>query len=323
MDFMVNDLSFHGQFQDIPSFRLAIERLMVIRQVVSRFDGALYCHRNLAQAQVTSTAAMRQAVGAMPLNEQRALMQWLTRHGPFWDDTRNHGADDWLECNGEIVTDTAVGEAGWCCLNGIERALVSLTPSNWEFSPVPVDWVSDASSSKTAEVENYWDPAVVEPALQRAPAPLDSWEQLQALATVRCGELTFAADAFAPLNGVPFGASAAHRILALLDTLNRLKSCFDEAGKRTPEGHEIYQNSFTGKKGEGGHGALFSDASDDEKVRFEAEMTFRHPADPSRVLFCPWHGRVQTPQLRVHFSWPVRSDEPLYVVYVGPKRTKR
>ena len=27
--------------------------------------------------------------------------------------------------------------------------------------------------------------------------------------------------------------------------------------------------------------------------------------------------------LRLHFSWPVRAGEPVYVVYAGPKLTKR
>ena len=45
--------------------------------------------------------------------------------------------------------------------------------------------------------------------------------------------------------------------------------------------------------------------------------------DPTKTLFCPWHGKVQTPQLRVHFSYPIRANEPLYIVYVGPKLTKR
>lgn len=86
---------------------------------------------------------------------------------------------------------------------------------------------------------------------------------------------------------------------------------------------EIYRNFFTGKKGGGGRGALFSDSSDDEKIKFETEMRFKHPAEVNKTLFCPWHGKVQTPPLRIHFSWPVRADDPLYVVYVGPKITKR
>src|SRR5258707_937618 len=141
---------------------------------------------------------MPQAVQAFTLEERRALLQWLNQHGPFWEDLRNHRPDDWLECNGSIVTDTAVGEAAWGCLNGIERGLVSLTPSNWLFSPVPVDWVSDTNARKTVDVANHWDPAAIEALLQAVAPPLASWKQLEALATARCSQITFAVDAFAP-----------------------------------------------------------------------------------------------------------------------------
>lgn len=81
--------------------------------------------------------------------------------------------------------------------------------------------------------------------------------------------------------------------------------------------------AFTGKKGDGGRGATFTDSSDSEKSEFKKEMTFDNPLDAKRTLFCPWHGKVQTPQLRVHFSYPICADEALFVVYVGPKLTKR
>ena len=58
MDFLVNDLSLHGQFLDLTSFRGAVERLMAIRQIARRFGRALYCHRNIAQALVTPTMRM-------------------------------------------------------------------------------------------------------------------------------------------------------------------------------------------------------------------------------------------------------------------------
>lgn len=323
MELLVNDLSFHGQFADLTLFRGAIERVMAIRQIARRFGRELHCHRSIAQAQVTCTVTMPQAVQALTPNERRALMQWLTQRGPFWEDMRNHGPDDWLEWNGSIVTETAVGEAAWCCLNGIERVLVSLIPSNWQFSPVPVDWVPDTTGRITVDVLNHWDSIAIEAFLQAAPVPLVSWGQMESLATTRCTQLTFAIDAFVPLKGHPFIAGAAQRLLFILDTLNHLRCCFDADGKRTPEGHEIYRDFFTGKKGNGGRGALFSDSSDSEKRDFETAMTFKHPADPSRTLFCSWHGKVQTPQFRIHFSWPVSADEPLYVVYVGPKRTKQ
>jgi hypothetical protein len=323
VELLVNDLSLHGQFSDVASFRVAIGRLMAIREVARRFGRALHCHRSFAHARVTPTMTMPKAVQALTLEERRALLQWLNQHGPFWEDMRNHRPDDWLECNGSWVMDTAVGEAAWCCLNGIERDLVSLTPSNWQFSPVLVDWVSDSGVRKTVGVANHWDPTAIEAVLQAAAPPLASWKQLESLVTARCTQITFAVDAFTFLNGHPFVSGAAQRLIFILTTLNRFKSCFDADGQRTPEGHEIYQDFFTGRKGDGGRGALFSDSSADEKSKFEAEMTFVHPADASKTLFCPWHGKVQTPQLRVHFSSPVRADEPLYVVYVGPKITKR
>lgn len=121
MELLINDLSFHGQFTDLVSFQGAIRQIMEIRQLARRFGRELHCHRNLAQARVTSTMAMPQAVQALRIDERRALMQWLTQYGPFWEDMRHHGPDDWLECNGNIVTDTAVGEAAWCCLTGIEH----------------------------------------------------------------------------------------------------------------------------------------------------------------------------------------------------------
>lgn len=323
MEFLVNDLSLDGQFQNLEQFESAIWCVMEIRQIARRFGRELHCHRNLAQARVTPTITVPQAVRVLRIEERRALMQWLTQYGPFWDDMRRHGPDDWLECNGNIVTDTAVGEAAWCCLHGIEQRLVSLIPSNWQFSPVPVDWRLDTIDRKTVDIVNHWNPVAIEAFLQSAPAPLSSWKRLETLVKVRCDQLTFTMDAFAHLNGYPFVLSAAQRLRFILETLNRFKSCFDKNGQRTAEGHRIYQDFFTGRKEDGGHGSLFSDSSDEEKSKFKSELTFKHPMDVDKNLFCPWHGKIQTPPLRVHFSWPVRADEPLYVVYVGPKITKK
>jgi len=83
VELLVNDLSLHGQFQDLASFRAAIGRLMAIRQIARRFGRALHCHRSFAQAPVTPTMTMPQAVQALTLEERRALLQWLNQHGPF------------------------------------------------------------------------------------------------------------------------------------------------------------------------------------------------------------------------------------------------
>lgn len=323
MGFLVNELSMHGQFADLTTFKAAIERLMKIRKVVCAHDRELYCHKNLAHADVMPNMTMPQAVAALPVNERRVLMTWLTQNGPFWQDQRQHSPSDYLECRGQVVTDCAIGEAAWCCANQIERTLISITPSDWTYTPIVVNEISDAGKVNAIEVNNHWDAAALAAILALAPRPLGSWSQLAQQSVAQLTNLRFASDAFAPLDGHPFVPGAARQMRAVLQILNRYKACFDEKGQRTVEGNTIYQDFFTGKKEGGGHGAMFSDSSDSEKSEFSKELTFNHPDDSIKTLFCPWHGKVQTPQLRVHFSYPISAKEPLYIVYVGPKLTKR
>ena len=79
----------------------------------------------------------------------------------------------------------------------------------------------------------------------------------------------------------------------------------------------MYQDYFTGDN------ALFFDSSDDEKRRFREALTFRHPEAPGSFLFCAWHGKVRHMTLRLHFSSPIEPGEAVYIVYAGPKLTRR
>lgn len=319
MEFLFNELSVHGQFMNLAAFQVAVSQVMGIRALLQRFGRDLYCHRNLVNSQVTADAVMQRAVQVLDLNSRRALLTWLTRHGPFWEDVREHGGDDYLDCmqhEDRIVTDTAVGEAAYGCLQGRERGLVSMTPSAWRFSPVPVDH-HDEDGARRVDVRNYWDAGALEAALEDLQPPLASWRDMETTARARCPGLVLAPDSFAPLAGHPFHPGVADRILQRLIVLHELTDCFDQHGERTPEGHRLYRKHFTGDK------AWFSDSSDTEKRDFRNELTFPNPAAPGAPLFCGWHGKVKTPQVRIHFSWPVRANEPLCVVYVGPKITKR
>lgn len=323
MDFFVNDLSLEGQFGDVGKFKAALDSVMEMRHIAKRHGRELFCHRKLSQCQVTASMNMYQTTQCLPPSERRALLSWLTKHGPFWDDDRQHDPAEYLECRQTIVTETAVGEAAWCLFNGIDRGLVSFFPSNWEVTPLSVEWVRDDESRTAVAVNNFWLPRVFQKFLEGVPHPLNSWDQLQEIALIQCPHLVFADDAFTFLAGHPFASSAAQRILFLLNILDRFTQCFDENGNRTQEGHELYRNFFTGKKGEGGRGAAFSDSSETEKRLFKNGLTFRHPEREGETLFCSWHGKVQTPPLRFHFSWPIRANEPVYVVYIGSKITKQ
>lgn len=317
MNFLINDKSVDGQFHSVQEFKDAVHRVMEIRQEIQRLGFVLYCHRGMATAQITADAVMQQAVQLLRVDQRRAFMQWLTMLGPYWEDSRLHSENEWLEVNGDIVTDTAVGEVAICRARGIERSLVSFNPSNWLFTPVTVTWRRESGEAADIEVENHWELATVQHCLEAKPAPIVSWVDLREKMTAACTRLTFLPSAFDPLEGHPFVLGAAERIRVLLFTLDKLRGCFDEAGQRTPEGDRIYAEHFVGEK------AWFSDSSPSEKHDFESELTFPHPENAGKYLLCGWHGKVKTPQIRIHFSWPISANQPVFVVYVGPKLTKR
>jgi len=271
----------------------------------------------MCHAQVTNTQGMPQAVQFLSPSQKSALMQWITKHGPYWEDDRVHGPDDYLECNDHIVTDSAIGEVAFRCLNGGDHRLVSLIPSSWECSSLVVWWRVGDGDDHNVEICNYITSDVLESDLRSTPSRIETWGQLALVSQERFPHLTFALNAFEPFQGHPFVPGAAQRIIERLAVLERLKCCYDESGMRTAEGHRLYQDHFTGEK------AWFTDSSEDEKNDFHSELTFKHPEKEGETLFCAWHGKVKTPQLRIHFSWPLANDIPLYIVYVGPKITKR
>ena len=320
MELLANDLSVHEQFHDLATFRDALSRVMTIRAVAKRFGREVHCNRALLVSTPIQRVSMQQAIGNLATeSERRAAMIWLTRAGPFWEDVRQHGGDDWLECGGHIVTDTAVGEAAFRSLHGVESGLISFSPSDWNFAPVGVTWchAAEGYDGRMTALENWWGAAALEETLRDKNPPIRSWEALRDVSYERFDRLTFFESCFAPLAGIPFSRSAADRFLVLLDVLDRFSHAFDAFGARTQEGHQIYRDYFTGDR------ALFSDSSDAEKRSFRSELTFPHPEDRTSPLFCTWHGKVSHLSLRIHFSWPVEAKKPVYVVYVGPKITKR
>lgn len=317
VELLANDLSIHGQFHDLGTFHAALNRVMVIRQTAQRYGRELYCPRKLVNVQVTREMLLPRAIQSLTRDERQSVMQWLTRGGPFWEDERLHGEDDLLKCNGEVVTDTAVGEAAYRSSNRTKTSLVSLIPSSWDFSPAIVKWHKSDEEAQTVEVVNYRDAHAVKAALRAAPAQITSWEMLENVSRTRWTQLAFSTDCFNPLQGYPFVSKAAQDILSRLETLDQFKTCFDSEGNRTAEGHKLYQKHFTGDRG------WFSPSSPTERSKFKTEMTFSHPDIPGKNLFCPWHGKVNyRPPLRIHLSWPVTATAPLYVVYIGPKLTR-
>ena len=163
MYLFLNDCSLHEQFSDIPSFLDAIARLMGVRATAKRFGREVHCHRALVNAKPIPNMPLLKALNQLSPDQRRAAMSWLTRGGPFWDDRRRHGGGDWLECRGEIVTDSAVGEAAYRSLHGDDCGLASMTPSDWEYSSIDVVWkrADEDLDNRTATVLNWWDAGAI------------------------------------------------------------------------------------------------------------------------------------------------------------------
>ncbi len=294
--------------------------------MAQRFDRDIYCHRALLTTEPMPGTSMQQALEYLTDHSQRrSIMVWLTRGGPFWDDARRHGPNDWLECRnegkflGEIVTNSAVGEAAYRTLHGVETALISATPSNWEFSPVKIAWRHGIENTETrvSKLKNWLQISELEVSLRAMDPPLHSWDSLRKKSEVRFQKLRLADNSFDPLIGATFVRSSANRVLALFDILDKIAHAFDETGKRTSEGHRLHKDFFQGDR------AWFTDSSDSEKSKFRKDMTFPHPDDSETKLFCTWHGKENHSKLRVHYWWSEAANDPVYIVYVGPKITKK
>ena len=319
MEILANDLSFHGQFEDMPSFRAALVTLMTLRNTAQRFGHEVHSTRGLLQVTPLPNMSMQQALSRLNRDEQRAAILWLLKAGPFWDDLRSHDPSDWLECRDCVVTDCALGEAAYRSLHGIESALIGASPSDWDTTPLEVSWRREAENlnDRTILIQNWWEVDSLECHLQHAAVPLRTWGELATIAASRFEALQFASDTFVPLSGVPFNRSSSDRTLHLLHVLDRLAREVAPGDNFTPEGKIIYQQYFVGRN------ALFSNSSTEEMRDFRSKLTFRDPDDPAVTRFCPWHGKERHMTLRLHFSWPPRHGERVPVVYVGPKLTKR
>ena len=347
MDLLLNDLSIEGQFPTRAEFQESIRRILAIRRIVEMSDSApglvrrIYCHRNIVNRHIDADASITvyDAVLKMPRDEKVSLLAWFGKNGPYLEDALEEDAleedaleEDALEprpgrpgperpllaVDDEVVTDTAVGEAAYCSNQGLDRRLVSFAPSQWERSPVTVTMLLDDGDTNIP-VENYWTQADLETALQAAEPPISDWTRLEAVCRAKFQRLQFSAECFQKLKGRPFVPAVSDGIL------RRLKVLDDLMGERDSTGNwrsmPTFQNHFAKSNDR------FSDSSDSEKNDRgdQQRLTFPHPDKPGEFLFCPWHGKLgrQRNLYRIHFSWPLSAGEPLYVVHVGEKLTKK
>lgn len=305
----LNEASLHGQFGEdiLPSLFMFF---LQCREGVRRYDGQLRCRRDILKRPLIGQQTLGDLLNRLPNadSRKRKLLGWFNMEGPFIDDELLHNIGMTFECAGQIVTDGMLAELAHRqhYIPGASIASVSAIPSAMGHSPLRVI-CGDASPAVAVDVPNHVAVDMLEAWLRTVQRPIRSWVELAERVPRECTNLFVAEGAFNALGPTPFNPLVAESLLERIRVLNRLKSCFDENGQWNAAGLELRQMHFMGDK------AWFSGGGD---------VFFPHPEHAGEKLACPWHGKVKTPQLRIHYSEPITKDDPLYVVYVGPKLLK-
>lgn len=332
MEFYINELSLEGQYESIQAFINALETVYRCRNEIQNAGYRLYCDRRLSLAisvrMMNRVITFEQAIlQTRNKNLIRNIRGWIAKSGPFLEDKDKLSSEEYLQDEFEnIVSGNSIGEAAWRTKNGQDSHIVSFSPSSYNKSPLYIKWFKNDGKVNTLPIRNYWEILpLVNFLKEQADAP-NNWGELIRQCKNNYRNLTFSSDLVNILTPHPFVDSIAKRIQVLLKILNELTNRFDEDNQLDERSHEIIKNYFHGDT------ALFSDESDRNKTMFKDELTFSKPKGSSNdsikkekaeeKLFCPWHGKIKHKQYRIHFNWPKKKSEPLYIVYIGPKITK-
>lgn len=319
MEWHINDLSFDGQFADPKAFKAALEPLLQARHRDPFLRSRLYCSSLLHTCQVTATANLRQTVVATRDKTFIGLvLGWMAKSGPFWDDDRQPNVNDYFEYETHDVTDQGLGEAARRKLVGIVANAFSFQGSQLPFtkSPLLVQQGLIEAPIAIVNIGNHWKVEQLVVAAQSSRI-YHSWPDVYCEIKSRFDGLIITENVIEALLATPFSEQVTKRIFELLRVLNCLVTESDENGELSQAGKALLADHFVGEK------AWFTDESRGNKDNFKKKLTFSDPDDATKKIFCSWHGKIKTPQIRIHFQWPrpARQKE-VKVVYIGPKITK-
>jgi len=317
--FALNELSLEP-CDGVNHVRNLLQTAFALRKRLGRAGWTIFVNRQrLWDRRVLRSGANLRDVGRdWPESERKLLHSWLSKDGPFWDDDALHSKDTWYWLNGELVTESTVAEVAARVQAGSHAALLSFPFASWRTSPIHVQ--VGEQQEKNVDVDNAWDDSSVDECLSTEDNNIASWNALEGTVRTRYTSLMFTRGAFTPLSSVPFRKASALRIIELCKILDELRHESMKTG-RTTRGQELYQQHFTGAN------ARFSDSSDTEVNDFRSALTFPVPVEPGseRLIqtLCRWHGKERASTFRIHFTWPISAEQSLWIVYLGPKITRK
>jgi hypothetical protein len=316
MTWYVNDLSLCAQYSQTATFLDDLKKLMSIRSKVPLLDKKLFCSRTLYTRPVTATLNFREAVKLLPSQNVHLVLAWLTKNGPFWEDSREFCEEDYFEHCGQDVTNSGLGEAARRLLVGLQASSFSFSRGGFDYSAIDILHGLPEDLLDTVPVPNLWDMnSLHQCALVVTPSP-ENWPQMLEQAQHRFDKLLFSQKSIDRLRKEPFSQYVVERVFVLLDVLQRFMDYLCEDGSYSDENHELIAKHFVGEK------AWFTDESVSNKRDFREDLSFPDTEHDGQKVFCPWHGKIKTPQYRIHFEWPVEARPKLRIFYIGPKITK-
>jgi hypothetical protein len=320
MDCFIHDLSLNRQYQSPEKFLSDIEALLRLRQQYPVVQSNLYCIRTISERPVTATQNLRDIARGADRNLRQQILDWLGKKGPFWDEDRANHADDYFECASQDVTDQGAGEAARRKLKGVNASTYSFGGGGFDYSPLSVQHGLVENPLGHYAIPNFWQLPQLQAALHNALPKPTNWAQTIAQAQQCFPDLYFVDYLLPRLQRETFSVYLAERIFELLGTLQMFMDSRNENGTYSTKNDEIIANHFSGSK------AWFTDESISNKQHYESQLSFNVPQNPdtNTKLLCPWHGKIKTPQFRIHFSpWPLKlEDKKINIVYIGPKITK-
>lgn len=316
-DWIINELSLAGQFKDPHSFVATFRSLLAARQKSEALRNALRCTTATMERPVCNALTLKQAVDAAgDRNIRMEAIRWFANQGPFWT-AEQAVIDDDLFFFGELdVTASGLGEvARRRLLSGDSHALSfrDAVPA-FDANPLLLTHGLLEQPLGRVSVPNWTDVDALLAACEQTPPQPATWEE-----SIRALKQLYPDAWFAPnllhfLDGEPFVPYVHERAAALIGVLYAMIATRMPDGSWSERGKELHDLHFVGDK------AWFTDESDTNKVKFKQDMTFELRTGMKQL--CGYHGKIKTPQYRIHFPWPPKKDDPLEIAYIGPKLTK-
>jgi hypothetical protein len=157
MDFFLNELSIHNQFTSQNEFLESLKTILKCKKLINDLKLTVCCHREIVNQHVLNNVTLSHAINKFAdKNLKRIVMIWISKHGPFMDDSRQHSPDEYFQYKDEVVTDCSLGEAAYRISFDNKAASISFTPSKFLIDPIPVIW-NKIQTKITIHVPNFWN----------------------------------------------------------------------------------------------------------------------------------------------------------------------